>query len=168
MSKLADRIGRAAAFGALLAGLGFTATPAHAAKAATAGMRLEKLTKVGGPGGFKVYIRVVVPMTQAQAQAAKESGYQILTSLWGDDTFDDDLLWGPVKFPLLQATPQGLEIDSFVALKSTVLDEDPGYGGGLFDNYDELYLFAAYATPSGRVLMNGQSKTYHTLILTAH
>jgi hypothetical protein len=159
MSKLAARIGRAAAFGALLASLGFTATPAHAAKAATAGMRLEKLTKAGGPGGFKVYIRVVVPMTQAQAQAAKDAGYKIRTSVWGEDLLSDDLLWGPVAFPLYQATPRGLEIDSFVLLSRATMDEDADYEP--YFSGDEAYLYAEYVNPAGRAIQNVRSKTVH-------
>ncbi|MBO3749533.1 hypothetical protein J5X84_25935 [Streptosporangiaceae bacterium NEAU-GS5] len=151
-------MGRVAALIAL-AGVGLSAAPAQAAPAMKIGLRVEKLNRVDQPGGFKVYIRVVVPMTQAQAQAAKDAGYRIRTSLWGEDLLSDDLMWGPVNFPLYQATPQGLEIDSFVFLSRKTMDEDADYEP--YFSGDEAYLYAEYVNPAGRALQNVRSKTVH-------
>ncbi|WP_029115967.1 hypothetical protein [Mycobacterium sp. URHB0044] len=158
---------KAAAFVALSMTVGVVLPPAlaHAGPttlAMSSSIRMAVSDSTRSPGGNYmeqvVYVDGLVSMSQAAAQDTINHGnYTIALRYWGDDTNDDDLLFGPVTADLF-AAPDGLHFQRATALKHAQLDEDSGTFENIGDGgIDEIYVGARLLDASGNTVAKVES-----------
>ena len=106
-----------------------------------------------------VYISGVVAMSEAAAQDTINHGdYTIALRYWGDDTNDDDLIFGPVNPSTLFAAPDGLHFEHAATLSHLQLDEDSGTFENIGDSgMDEIYVGARLLDRSGNTISKVES-----------
>jgi hypothetical protein len=105
-----------------------------------------------------VYFEGVVSMSQAAAQDTINHHDDIFAlRYWGDDTNDDDLLFGPVTADTF-AAPDGLHFQRATALTHAQLDEDNGTLENIGDaGYDEIYVGARFLDRNGKTISKVES-----------
>jgi hypothetical protein len=160
MRKLTDRIGRASALGAALTSLGLclTAMPANAAVPTSATLRNGGV--VAGTYSHKLHVDAVFGMTQAEARALQYHGHKLQIRLWGDDTFSDDLLWGPF-IGNITPTPNGAEFHTKMFVPKGLLNEDAELE---VDRDDELYVGIRLIDAAGRTVRSVKTNTITVLL----
>src|SRR4051794_34690211 len=125
-----------AAVTALAMGVGLTmaappamAEPAYLSMSSSIRMAVSDSSRSPG-GNFMeqvVYVDGLVSMSQAAAQdTINHHDDMFALRYWGDDTNDDDLLFGPVTPTTTFAAPDGLHFERATALTHAQLDEDSG------------------------------------------
>ena len=84
--------------------------------------------------------------------------YSIALRYWGDDTSDDDLLYGPVNAFSLFARPDGLHFEHAATLSHAALDEDSGTLENIGDGgIDEIYIGARLLDSKGNTVSKVES-----------
>jgi hypothetical protein len=130
--------------------------------AMSSSIRMAVSDSTRSPGGNfmeqVVYIDGVVSMSQAAAQDTINHHADIFAlRYWGDDTNDDDLLFGPVTADTF-AAPDGLHFQRATALTQSQLDEDNGTLENIGDaGYDEIYVGARFLDRNGNTISKVES-----------
>jgi hypothetical protein len=150
---------------ALTAGIAQPSAPAHAdptTLAMSSSIRMAVSDSRRSPGGNfleqVVYIEGLVSMSQAAAQdTINHHDDNFALRYWGDDTNDDDLLFGPVGASTF-AAPDGLHFERATALTHAQLDEDNGTLENIGDaGYDEIYVGARFLDRNGNTISKVES-----------
>lgn len=127
---------------------GASAAPAEAA----VGPMSAKLTiNRAGPGYYGIKVTGVVKASPAEARNMAAKNYRFVWRMWGDDTFSDDLLFGPDPASL-NVTSQGLEFEGQRVVKASVLNEDWGR--------DEVYAGVRLLTTYGSTMISRETNQY--------
>ena len=148
------------AAGALVATVPASAVPANLSM--TNQIRMTPTDSSRTEGGYfnqqVVYASGVVTMSKAAAQDTIDHGdYSVALRYWGDDTNDDDLLFGPVTADTF-AAPDGLHFQRAAALTHAQLDEDNGTLENIGDaGYDEIYVGARFLDRNGNTISKVES-----------
>jgi hypothetical protein len=157
-----------AAVAALAVGVGITvaAPPAKAEPAylsMSSSIRMAVSDSSRSPGGNfmeqVVYVDGLVSMSQAAAQdTINHHDDNFALRYWGDDTNDDDLLFGPVAPTTTFAAPDGLHFERATALTHAQLDEDNGTLENIGDaGLDEIYVGARLLDRNGNTISKVES-----------
>ncbi len=142
------------------------AAPAHAAPpylSMTSEIRMTPVdSSVTDHGYFNeqvIYISGVVSMSEAAARdTINHPDNTIALRYWGDDTNDDDLLYGPVSPTVLFADPAGLHFERAITLPHLALDEDSGTLENIGDGgLDEIYVGARFLDRNGNTISKVES-----------
>lgn len=164
MSMYNRAVGAAAAATlALAAGALTAAAPASAALAMTNEIRMTPADSSRTDGGYfnqqVVYASGVVTMSKAAAQDTIDHGnYSIALRYWGDDTNDDDLIFGPVNPSTLFAADDELHFEHAATLSHLQLDEDSGTFENIGDGgMDEIYVGARLLDHNGSTVAKAES-----------
>lgn len=98
-------------------------------------------------------------MSKAAAQdTINHHEYTIALRYWGDDTNDDDLLFGPVSPTTLFADNDGLHFERAATLSHLQLDEDSGTFENIGDGgLDEIYVGARFLDRNGNTISKVES-----------
>jgi hypothetical protein len=151
---------------ALAAGAVLTTVPASAAPATlsmTNQIRMTPADSSRTDGGYLnqqvIYASGVVTMSKAAAQDTINHGdYSIALRYWGDDTNDDDLIFGPVNASTLFAAEDGLHFENAATLSHLQLDEDSGTFENIGDGgQDEIYVGARLVDRNGNTVAKAES-----------
>ncbi len=150
---------------ALAAGAATATVPASAAPdlSMTSEIRMTPADSSRTDGGYfneqVIYISGVVSMSKAAAQdTINHNDYTIALRYWGDDTNDDDLLFGPVNPTTLFAAEDGLHFERAATLSHLQLDEDSGTFENIGDGgLDEIYVGARFLDRSGNTISKVES-----------
>ena len=156
----------AAAALALTAGATMAAAPASAAPAnlsMTSEIRMTPADSSRTDGGYfneqVIYIAGVISMSKAAAQdTINHNENTIALRYWGDDTNDDDILFGPVSPTTLFAENDGLHFERAATLSHLQLDEDSGTFENIGDGgLDEIYVGARFLDRNGNTISKVES-----------
>ncbi|MFL6083612.1 MAG: hypothetical protein ACJ74F_10460 [Mycobacterium sp.] len=136
------------------------ADPTTLAMSSTIHMVVSDSTRSPG-GNFMeqvVYVDGLVSMSQAAAQdTINHHADTFALRFWGDDTNDDDLLFGPVDADTF-AAPDGLHFQRAAALTHAQLDEDNGTFENIGDGgLDEIYVGARFLDRNGNTISKVES-----------
>jgi hypothetical protein len=106
-----------------------------------------------------IYIDGLVSMSEAAAHdTINHHDNTIALRYWGDDTNDDDLLFGPVNPTTIFAAPDGLHLERAVTLSHLAFDEDSGTFENLGDGgLDEIYAGASFLDRNGNTISKVES-----------
>lgn len=150
-----------------LAGVGATliAVPAQAAPpylSMASQIRMVPADATRTSGGYfneqVIYVDGLVSMSEAAANDSMSHGYAIALRYWGDDTNDDDLLYGPVNPTTVFAAPDGLHFERAATLSHSALDEDSGALENIGDGgLDEIYVGARLLDRNGSTVSKVES-----------
>jgi len=161
-----DEQAAAAAALALTAGATLATAPASAAPAnlsMTSEIRMTPVDSSRTEGGYfneqVIYIAGVVSMSKAAAQdTINHNENTIALRYWGDDTNDDDILFGPVSPTTLFAENDGLHFERAATLSHLQLDEDSGTFENIGDGgLDEIYVGARFVDRNGNTISKVES-----------
>jgi hypothetical protein len=147
----------AAAFGSGLA----HAEPPYLSMSST--IRMAPAASGRTAGGYfneqVIYIEGLVTMSETAANdTINHNQYSIALRYWGDDTSDDDLLYGPVNAFSLFARPDGLHFEHAATLSHAALDEDSGTLENIGDGgIDEIYVGARLLDSKGNTVSKVES-----------
>jgi hypothetical protein len=155
----------AAAALALAAGAAVAAAPASAAPnlSMSSEIRMTPVDSSRTDGGYfneqVIYIAGVVSMSKAAAQdTINHNENTIALRYWGDDTNDDDILFGPVSPTTLFAADDGLHFERAATLSHLQLDEDSGTFENIGDGgLDEIYVGARFLDRNGNTISKVES-----------
>ena len=151
---------------AFAAGAAVATVPASAAPAnfsMTNEIRMTPADSSRTDGGYfnqqVIYASGVVTMSKAAAQDTIDHGdYSIALRYWGDDTNDDDLIFGPVNAFGLFAAEDGLHFENAATLSHLQLDEDSGTFENIGDGgQDEIYVGARFVDRNGNTVAKAES-----------
>jgi len=106
-----------------------------------------------------IYIEGLITMSEAAANdTINHNQYSIALRYWGDDTSDDDLLYGPLNAFSLFARPDGLHFEHAATLPHVALDEDSGTLENIGDGgIDEIYVGARLLDSKGNTVSKVES-----------
>ena len=156
----------AAAALVLTAGATMTTAPASAAPPYLSMTSEIQMTSVDASrterGYFNeqvIYIAGVISMSKAAAQdTINHNENTIALRYWGDDTNDDDILFGPVSPTTLFADNDGLHFEHAATLSHLQLDEDSGTFENMGDGgLDEIYVGARFLDRNGNTISKVES-----------
>lgn len=164
--KFAARAGRVAIIGITTVGLtlGVTVGPAQAATAFPMSAVLS-ITSVGG-GASRVVVSGFITLTEGQKRVVFRGGAKVVVRMWGDDSFSDDLLYGPATAQLTDvqlSTRTGVSYTlDLPRFPNSVLNEDDG----LFDDgLDEIYAGVRLIAPDGTTTTQSRETNRVLLVL---
>jgi hypothetical protein len=102
-------------------------------------------------------------MSKAAAQdTINHNAKTIALRYWGDDTNDDDLLFGPVSPTTLFAAEDGLHFERAATLPHLQLDEDSGTFENIGDSgLDGIYVGARFSRPQRQHDLQGGKQPHH-------
>ncbi len=151
----------ALAAGTIMATISASAAPAYLSM--TSEIRMTPADSTRTDGGYfneqVIYINGVVSMSKAAAQDTIDHNENtIALRYWGDDTNDDDLLFGPVNPTTLFAAEDGLHFERAATLSHLQLDEDSGTFENIGDGgQDEIYVGARFLDRNGNTISKVES-----------
>jgi hypothetical protein len=149
------------ATGAIVAAVPASAVPPPLSM--TSEIRMTPADSSRTDGGYfneqVVYITGVVSMSKAAAQdTINHNDNTFALRYWGDDTNDDDLIFGPVSPTTLFAADDGLHFERATTLSHLQLDEDSGTFENIGDGgQDEIYVGARFLDRNGNTISKVES-----------
>jgi hypothetical protein len=140
--------------------------PAHADQSylsMSSTMRMVPAASGRTPNGYfneqVIYVDGLVSMSEAAANdVINHHSNTVQLRYWGDDTNNDDLLFGPVNAFSLFARPDGLHFENAQTLTHQQLDEDSGTLENIGDGgIDEIYVGARFLDSKGNTISKVES-----------